>query len=145
MSGAMHKIRVKAVTRQNPLGGAIDISATWTRRLRSHGGRLGFVNRAIPSPYACGCASHKDSARNIAAIVAEYSTQVQHDQFIFPQSPSGRPRVRVGGALSKGHDGFEGRLGGPALPHLVLNFRGDLQLAYARLEQLENGSHNLRG
>src|ERR1700730_15429832 len=122
MSGAMHKIRVKAVTRQNPPGGGIDISATCARARRSYGGRLGFLNRAIPSPYACGCPSHEGSARNVATIVAEYSTQVQHDQFIFPQSPSGRPRVRVGGALSKGHDGFEGRL-----------------------EQLENGSHNLRG
>src|SRR5579864_3264389 len=144
VSGAMHKKRVKLVARQNSSGSGIDISTAGTRPRRSYRGRLRFLDRAIPSPYAHRGTSHEDSARNVATIVAEYSTQVQHDQFIFPQAPCGGPCVRVGGPLAKRHDGLKGRAGGPALPHLVFNLRGDLHLANAGLEQLEDAGDHLR-
>ena len=84
MSGAMHKIFVKPVVRQNPSGGGIDIPTGDAGPRRGNRSRLRFLDRAIASPYARRGASDEDSPRNIAAIVAEYSTQVEDDQFIFP-------------------------------------------------------------
>jgi hypothetical protein len=93
VSGAMHKIRVKPVTRQNPSGGGIDIPTAGSRPRRGYRSRLRFLDRAIPSPYARRGTSDENSARDIAAIVGEYSTQVQYHQFIFPQSLFRRPRM----------------------------------------------------
>jgi len=58
---------------------------------------LGLLHCFVPSPYASRCASQKDRARQIAAIVAEYSTQVQDHQFVFLQSLFSRPRMRQSG------------------------------------------------
>ena len=95
VSSAVHEIMVKPVTRQNPSGGGIYLSTTDAGLRRGYCGRLRFLDRAIPSPYARRSASYEDSPSNIAAIVAEYNTQVQHHQFIFPQALFGRPRMRV--------------------------------------------------
>jgi len=84
VSGAVHEILVKPVTRQNPSGRGIDVPATDPNPRCRDGGRLRFLDRAIPSPYARRGASDENGARKIAAIVREYSTQVQYDQFIFP-------------------------------------------------------------
>src|SRR6266481_2901256 len=95
VSSAVHEVIVKPVSRQNPSGSGIDIPATDADPRGRDGGRLRFLDRAIPLPYARRGASYEDSPREIAAIVGEYSTQVQYHQFIFPQSLFRGPRMRV--------------------------------------------------
>lgn len=95
VSGAVHKMLVKPVTRQNPSGGGIDIPTTAASARCRDGGRLRFLNCAIPSPYPRRSASDEDSPRDIATIVREYNTQVQYHQFIFPQASFRWPRMGV--------------------------------------------------
>src|SRR6267142_1350987 len=100
MSGAVHKIFVKPVVRQNPSGGGIDIPTRDAGLRRGDRSRLRLLDRPIPSPYARRRASDEYSPRNIAAIVAEYNTQVQYHQFVFSQPFFRRPRMRMCGARS---------------------------------------------
>src|SRR5260370_42520115 len=115
------------MARQNLPGSRIDVTTADAGLDCGDCGRLRVLHRTIPSPDARRGPPYKYGAGNVAAIVAEYSTQVQHDQFIFPQSLGRGACMRVGGALSKSHDALEGPPGSSALPPLVLNLRGDLQ------------------
>src|SRR5260370_8098123 len=122
--------------RQNLPGSRIDVTTADAGLDCGDCGRLRVLHRTIPSSDARRGPPYKYGAGNVAAIVAEYSTQVQHDQFIFPQSLGGGPCMRVGGALSKSHDGFESPSGSPALPHLVLTLAAHLQSPDPRLHHL---------
>src|SRR5262249_24922217 len=98
MTGAMHEVAVQTVARQNVPGCPVHVTAS---DANPHGGnrsRLRFLNCPIPSPDASWRSPQKKRARNVAAIVAEYSTQVQYHQFIFPQALGRRPCMRQRGA-----------------------------------------------
>jgi hypothetical protein len=138
VSGAVHEIMVKAVARQNPSGGGVDISTPGAGLRSGYRGRLRFLDSAIPPPHAHRSASDEDSSRNITAIVAEYNTQVQYHQFIFPQAFFCGPRMRVCRTSAEGHYTFERRTRSSPAPHLIFNLGGDLDFAHTRLKQLED-------
>src|SRR4029077_8662470 len=117
--GAVHEILVKPVTRQNPSGGSIDIPAPDAGPHCRDGGRLCFLDRAIPSPYARRSTSDKNGARKIAAIVREYSTQVQYHQFIFPQPFFRGSRVGVRCTCAESYNALERRTGSSPPTHLI--------------------------
>src|SRR6267378_122904 len=108
VAGAMHKQTIKMVTRQDPPCSSIHVAAEGAIRCRGNGCRLRFQNPSVPRPDATGGPPHKDRTGDVAAIVAEYNTQVQHHQLIFPQSFGGRAGMGKGGAGPEGHDGLEG-------------------------------------
>src|SRR6266852_5795853 len=145
VSSAVHKISVQAVVRQNSPGGGVDITAACAGLRCRYGSGLRFLHGAVPSADALWGAPDKHSPRDIAAIMAEYSTQVQHHQFIFPQSFSGRPRMRIGGALAEGYDGLERRTGGASPAHLVFNLRAHLDLRDPRLQELQCAGKDVAG
>lgn len=84
VSGAMHKILIEPVTRQDPPGGGIHIATTDASLRGGYCSRLRFANRLIATPDARRSAPNEDGPGDIAAIVGEYNTQVEDDQFIFP-------------------------------------------------------------
>src|SRR5882762_1262934 len=108
VAGAMHKQTIKMVTCQDPPCSGIHVAAEGPIPRRGNGCRLRFQNPSVPRPDATGGPPHKDCTGDVAAIVAEYNTQVQHHQLIFPQSFGGRAGVRKGGASPEGHDGLKG-------------------------------------
>src|SRR6266849_2678641 len=142
MSGAVHKISVQAVVRQNSPGGGVDITAACAGLRCRYGSGLRFLHGAVPSADALWGAPDKHSPRDIAAIMAEYSTQVQHHQFIFPQSFSGRSRMRIGRALAEGYDRLERRTGGASPAHLVFNFRAHIDFGDTRFQELQCAAKN---
>src|SRR6267378_138773 len=105
---AMHKQMIKMVARQDPPCSSIHVAAEGAILCRGNGRRLRFQNPCVPRPDATGGPPHEDCTGNVAAIVAEYNTQVQHHQLIFPQSFGGRAGMGKGGAGPEGHDGLEG-------------------------------------
>jgi hypothetical protein len=143
MPGAMHKILVEPVTRQNPPGGGIHSFTTDAGLRGGYCCRLRIVNRLIATPDARRSAPNEDGPGNIAAIVGEYNTQVEDDQFIFPESFLGGPRVGVGGTRTEGHDGFKCRPGGPEVAHMVVNLGGNLDFAHAGFQQFDGVGKDL--
>src|SRR3979490_1999616 len=83
--------------------------------------RLSLQNRLVPGPNAFWGPPHVHCAGDVATIVAEYNTQVQHDQLIFPQSFGGGARMRQGGSLSKCDDRFKCRSRHTFLSHLIFD------------------------
>jgi len=98
---AVNEEFVQAISSQDLPRRSIHIRANRAARCRRDRGPLGLQNSLIPSPYSFWGPPHVDGAGNVAAIVAEYSTQVQHHQLIFPQSLGRGPGMREGGPLSK--------------------------------------------
>jgi hypothetical protein len=83
MSGAVHEVRSQAMLIQDTPRRSINASGRYTRPEGVVRRFLSLLYRFIPSPDASRRASQKNHARQVAAVVAEYSTQVQHDQFVF--------------------------------------------------------------
>jgi len=118
---AMDEKVVQAVTCQDLPRRSIYVP-TGRTRLRSGDCRLlGLQNRLIPRSDALWSPPHIHCAGNVAAIVAEYNTQVQHDQLIFPQSLGRGASMRKRGPFSKSDDSFERRAGRSPLSHLVFD------------------------
>jgi hypothetical protein len=76
--------------------GSVDASGRHTGSKSVMRGFLGLLHRFVPSPDASGRASQKNRARQITAVVAEYSTQVQYHQFVFLQPLFRGMRMRQG-------------------------------------------------
>src|SRR5216684_5474643 len=113
----MHKQTIKMVTRQNPPCRGVYLAADGVICCRGNGCRLRFQNPAVPHPDATGGPPHKDRTGDVAAIVAEYNTQVQDHQLIFPQSFGGGTRMRQGATGPESNDGLEGWSRGALLSH----------------------------
>src|SRR5262249_36671349 len=94
---------------------------------------LRFQDRVIPGLDLRGRLTHKDSSRDVAAISVQYSTQVQHHQLPFLQAFSGGPGMWQRRPFPKSDNGFKGRSGSAALPHLVFDLAGNLEFADSRL------------
>jgi hypothetical protein len=108
MSGAMHEVLVQRLPCQDFSGSGIHFPTGRAGHYGFYGCRLGTLHGSMPHANFLGRPPHYHCPRNVAAIVREYNTQVQHDQFIFPQSFGGGSSMRVGGALTKGDDRFKG-------------------------------------
>ena len=67
--------------------------------------------------------------------MAEYSTQVQHDQLIFPQSFGRGARVRQGGSLPKCNNRFKGWSRRAFFSHLVFDLCSHLEFPNSRFQQ----------
>src|SRR5438046_470935 len=105
----VNKKMVQTIAGQDLPRRRVDVPAGRGALARCDRRRLGLQNRAVPTPDAFWRPPHVHCARYVAAIVAEYSTQVQHDQLIFPQSFGRRTRMRQCGSLSERDDRFKGR------------------------------------
>src|ERR1700687_5342027 len=112
MAGTVHEESVQTVRCQNLPCGCIDVAAPCSVPDRCNRRRVRFQYRSVATPDAPGGLPKEHRAGYVAAIVAEYNTQVQHHQLIFPQSFGGRTGVRERGTRAEGDDGFKGRPGG---------------------------------
>jgi hypothetical protein len=74
--------------------------------------------------------------------MAEYNTQVEDDQFIFPQSLAGRPSMWQGGPFSECHDGFKGWALSSALAHLIFDLRPNLAFGDLGFQQADSAIHD---
>src|SRR5881227_2508677 len=143
MTRTVDEKMVLSITCQDLSRGSVDVPAgdplSYCRDRRF----LRLQNRLIPRADAFRGAPRENRAGNVAAIVAEYNTQVQHDQLIFPQSLASRPGVRQGRPVPKGNNGFKRRPRGSALAHLVFDLCHDLPFAHAGLQQADRKFHDL--
>src|SRR5258708_4672841 len=96
---------------------------------------LGLQNRLVPEPNALWGPPHVHCAGYVAAIVAEYNTQVQHDQLIFPQSLGRGEGMRQGGSLSERNDRVKGRSRRASLSHLVFDLSCYLDFPNSGVQQ----------
>src|SRR5258708_19469666 len=124
----MHKILFQSVFLEDFPRGRIHFSASYPCLDGSDRGLLRFLNRPVPFPHALACTPHMHGTRHVAAIVAEYSTQVQHDQLIFPQLLSRRPSMRHRTPAPRSHNRFKGTPSGPVPFHLILHLLSPLPL-----------------
>src|SRR6266568_3003870 len=102
VTGAVHEIRAEAMLIEKTPRGPVNASGSYTGAKSVLRRFLGLLYRFVPSSNASGCAPQKDRARQITAVVAEYSTQVQDHQFVFLQSFFSRPRMRQSGTRPGG-------------------------------------------
>src|SRR5229473_2620775 len=143
MARAVHKQMAKAVPLQNLSCSCIDIPTGRAVLCRCNGCGLCFQDGLIPGSDASSGPPHKHRAGYITAIVAEYNTQVQHDQLIFPQSFGRWTRVWKGSPFPESDDCFERGARAAELAHLVFNLCRRLQFSNSRLEETDSSLHNL--
>src|SRR5438046_2823335 len=96
MSGAMHEVLVQRSPREDIPGSRIYFPAGHSGFYGFDGRRFGSLYRSMPLANLLGRPPNNNSTRNVAAIVREYNTQVQDDQFIFPQSLGAGSSMRIG-------------------------------------------------
>ena len=94
MARAVYEIPPEALLVEKTPRGPVNTSGSYTGAESVVRGFLGLLDRRVPAPNASGRAPQKHRARQITAVVAEYSTQVQHHQFVFLQTLFRRPRMR---------------------------------------------------
>src|SRR5438132_7588733 len=135
MARAVNKKMVEVVPRQDLPRCPIDIPAGRASLGRRDRRRLGLQNRLVPAPDALWGPPQVHRAGNVAAIVAEYSTQVQHDQLIFPQSFGRGARVRQGGSFSKCNNRFKGRSRRAFFSHLIFDLCSHLKFPNSWFQQ----------
>src|ERR1700682_1454196 len=145
MAGAMNKQTIKMVTCQDLPCSSIHVAAGGAISDRGNGCRLRFQNPSVPRPDATGGPPHKDRAGDVAAIVAEYNTQVQDHQLIFPQSFGSRATMGKSPASAKRHDALEGGSGGALLSHPVFDLGSDFKFPDSRLEQSDRFFYHFPG
>jgi hypothetical protein len=126
MSRAVHEIRSEAMLIEKTPRRPVNASGGDTRPESVVRRFLGLLYRFVPLPDASRRAAQKKRARQVTAVVAEYSTQVQHDQFVFLQSLFGRPRVRQSGTRTGSDDRLERRTARAFAAQTVINLGGNL-------------------
>src|SRR5579884_2505658 len=94
MARAVNEKLVQFVTCQYPPRCCVHSFAGYPRPGRRNRRLLGFLHCSMPLAHTPRRPSGEDRPRNVAAIVAEYNTQVQHHQLIFPQSLGSGSRMR---------------------------------------------------
>src|SRR3974390_3555989 len=143
MPCAVNEILVETTLSQDFTGGSIDFPAGGSRLYGRDSRRSAFMDSAIPVANASRSAPDEHRAGHVAAIVREYSTQVEHHQFIFLQSFGGGPRVWQGGAFAGGDDRLERRSARPTLFHLVFDLRSNVRFPDSRPEQPKCFLHDI--
>src|SRR5215472_18110223 len=126
---AVDEKTAKAITFQNAACRGVDFSAADSLSHCRNRRSLRFQDRPVPRLDAFWRAPHENRARYVAAIVAEYNTQVEHHQLIFPQLFARGTCMRQCGTLSKGSNRLKGRTRGSPPAHLILNFGRDFSFA----------------
>src|SRR5260221_14395526 len=84
MPCAVHEILFQSVFLKDIPRGGVHFPTSYPCLDGSDRGFLRFLNRPVPLPHALAGTPHMHCTRHVAAIVAEYNTQVQHHQLIFP-------------------------------------------------------------
>src|SRR5271155_563772 len=134
---------VETITRQNIARRRVHVPATRSVLNRRDGRRLRLQYPPVPAAYARRRPANEVRSGYVAAIVGEYSTQVQYHQRIFPQAFASCAGMRQSGPFTERHDGLERCSGSPTLLHLVLDLRGHLNFPYTRLQHASRGLHHL--
>src|ERR1700722_19103215 len=101
---AMHEIRSKAMLIEKAPRGPVDASGGYAGAKSVVRSLLSLLDRFVPPANPSRCASQKNGPRQVTAVVAEYSTQVQHHQFVFLQSLFRGLRMRQRRARPGSHD-----------------------------------------
>ena len=130
VTGAVHEIRAEAMLIEKTPRGPVNASGSYTGAKSVLRRFLGLLYRFVPSSNASGCAPQKDRARQITAVVAEYSTQVQDHQFVFLQSFFSRPRMRQSGTRPGGDDGLERGAARSFVAQTIVDLGSDFQFRY---------------
>src|SRR5260370_5800750 len=120
----------------------IDTPADSTTLCRRDRRALSFQNRLVPGPNAFRSPPHVHGASTLATIVAEYTTQVQYDQLIFPQSFGGGAGVRQSGSFSESDYRFKCRPRRTSLSHLIFDLGSHFKFTDPRFQQLDGGLHD---
>ena len=132
MSGAVNKPASQPCLFKNTPGGRVDLSLGSTWQKCSFRRLLRFPDRAIPAAQPCGSTTQKDGTCQVAAIVVEYSTQVEDDQFIFPEYFGTGPGVRQSRSAARSNNGVKRRAARALPPHSVLDLSDQLKLTNTR-------------
>src|SRR6266700_5586606 len=143
MTRAVDEKMGKAVAFQDATCRCVNFPAAHSLSHRRDRRSVRLQNRLIPRLDAFWRTPHKNRARNVAAIVAEYNTQVEHHQLIFPQSLGRRAGMRQSGPIPECNNRLKGRTGGPSFAHLIFDLGSDVSLADARLQQAYRELYNL--
>src|SRR5690348_422709 len=98
-------------------------------------GLLRFLDGFIPAFYLGWSLSNIYLASQVAGITAVYSTEVEHDQLVFPYKLAACPGMGPGAAFSRSHNSIEGRTFSTHLAHAVFDLRSQVRFADARLDQ----------
>jgi hypothetical protein len=107
MTRTMDKIASEAFMLQNVPGGRIDGPTRYSRLQRTPCRRLRIQDRMVPLAHTRGRLTNVHSARKVAAVAAQYSTEVQHDQLVFPDSARRGTRMWQRRARSGSYNGLE--------------------------------------
>src|SRR5579872_2848237 len=91
---AMNKIPTKSLALQDVSGRGVDRTAGHAGLQRVAGRRLRLQHRLVPLADARGGLPHENRARQVTAVAAQYSTQVEDDQLVFPNLARGWTRMR---------------------------------------------------
>src|SRR5271169_6417080 len=121
----------------------VDSAARYSRLQRISCRRLRIQNRVIPLADTRRRLTNVYSARKVAAVAAQYSTQVQYDQLVFPDSARGRTRMWQRRARSRSHDGLEGLSGCALSAHPVSNLGSDVKFGDTGTDQPNCFLHNM--
>src|SRR5690348_851627 len=143
VSRAVDEVCSEAMPIEKAPRGPVNASGRDTGAKSVMRGFLGLLHRFIPSPNASRRASQKDRARQITAVVAEYSTQVQHDQFVFLQPLFRRPRMWQSRTRSRGNNRVERRTARAFAAQTVIDFGRHFQLCYAWSDEIRRLSDDL--
>src|SRR5437879_9569083 len=136
VSRAVDEVRSEAMPIEKAPCGPVNASGGDTGAKSVMRGLLGLLHRFVPSPNTSGRVSQKNRARQITAVVAEYSTQVQDHQFVFLQPLFRRPSVWQSGTRSRGDNGLERRTARAFAAHTVINFRRHFQFCYTWSDEI---------
>src|SRR5580693_6320956 len=121
----------------------VDSPAGDSRLQRVSCRRLRVQDRLIPLANAHGGLTDVHGARQVAAVAAQYSTQVQYDQLVFPDSARRGTRMRQRRARSRSHNGFKGLPGSAFSAHPVADLCGDVKFRDTGTDQTNRFLHDL--
>lgn len=135
MSGAVNKPASQPCLFKDTPGGRVDLALGSTWQECSFRRLLRFPDRAIPAAHPRGSTTQKDGTCQVAAIVVEYSTQVEDDQFIFPEYLGARPSMGQSRSTARSNNGVKRRAARALPPHTVLDLSDQLKLSLAGLDK----------
>ena len=105
---------------------------------------LRFQDSFVPAANPRRRAPHMHSATEVAAVVAEYSTEVQHDQLVFPDSARRRTRMRQRRPRACRNNGLERLRRSPFSAHSVDDLSGDIKFGDSGPDQTDRFVHDFR-
>src|SRR5579884_3083923 len=138
----MHERSPEATMNEQTPGRPVHASGAYTGAESLMRSLLGLLNCFIPTSNPRGCAPQKNRARNVTAVVAEYSTQVQHHQFVFPQAFFGRLRMGQRRTRAGGHDSVKRRCARAFAPQSVVDLRSNIHFRNSGADEIRRFRHD---